>query len=292
MDRYWTALLALPDSFQGAPTFEGPFGVIGLGEGGLPAELLSNLIDRRLTREGTQFVLASRDWERAADDYANMSEVSGARVVRLGQGDLDRLSGLIDPGVLSTFHYAQWVATASGHTDEAREAELLMRQLATTCAPDVQDGNPARDLAWTLWGRNPLLLAPQGEGFLVWAWQLLLGRVGKTLAVPVERDPLYVLTGAFEARHENGDGRVALILGDEDQEMILAREVLETRVDEVHAVPFPGGASGYAGSLALWYFGLLVASYLAERYGQTPDDGRALREVLSSLEAQGQDRLN
>ncbi|WP_027481719.1 SIS domain-containing protein [Deinococcus pimensis] len=284
MNRFQQALLALPGSFQGAPSHEGPYGVLGLGEGALPAELLQSLVSRRLTSSGTQFVLASRDWEAAAEDYVGMAEVSGARVARLGQGDLSRLAGLVERGVLSTYHYAQWVATATGHTHEAAEAERVLADLAARCAPDVEEGNPARELAWTLWTRAPLLLAPQGENFLVWAWQTLLARVGKTLAIPVERDALYVVTGAFEARHETGDGRVALILGEEDEEMALAREVLQTRVDEVVTVPFPEGSEGYAGSLGLWYFGLWVAAYLAERYEQSPEDAKALREVLASLE--------
>jgi hypothetical protein len=285
MNRFQQALMALPGSFEGAPTFEGPYGVLGLGEGALPAELLQSLVARRLTSTGTQFVLASRDWEAAAEDYVGMAEVSGARVVRLGQGDLDRLDGLVERGVFSTYHYAQWVATATGHAVEAAEAERLIADLAARCSPDVAEGNPARELAWTLWSRVPLLLAPQGENFLVWSWQTVLARVGKSLSVPIERDALYVVTGAFEARHESGDGRVALILGEEDEEMALAREVLQTRVDEVLTVPFPVGSEGYAGSLALWYFGLWVAAYLAERYEQPAEDGKALREVIASLEA-------
>lgn len=284
MPNFLDALRALPHSFEGAALQEGPFGVIGLGEGALSAELLQTLIERRLTSSGTQFVLASADWEAAADDYANIAEASGARAVRLGEAELPKLSGLVPRSVLSTYTFAQWVAHASGHAEQALDADRLLADLAARCAPEVQEGNPARELAWSLWTRTPLLLAAQGEGFLVWAWQVLLARVGKSLSVPVERDPLYVLTGAFEARHESGDGRVALILGEEDEELALAREVLHSRVDEVIHVPFPEGVGGYPGSLALWYFGAWVAYYLAERYEQSPEDARPLREVLASLD--------
>jgi len=283
-EQFLRTLQALPGSRSTAPAQTGPYGLIGLGEGALAAELLHVFVDRRLTSAGTQFVLASGDWEGTADDYASMAEVSGATALRLGNGTLDKLDGLVERGVFSTYHYAQWVAHATGNAEHAHEADRLMHAVADRCAPHHEEGNPARDLAWSLWSRTPLLLAPQGEQFLVWAWQLVLARVGKSMSVPVDRDPLYVLTGAFEARHETGDERLALILGEEDQEMALAREILESRVDEVILVPFPDGSSGYAGSLALWYFGLWVAYYLAERYNQDPNDGKALREVFASLD--------
>lgn len=288
MPDFLDTLRQLPDSSARGTPAEGPYGVIGLGEGALAAELLAEFVERQLTSSGTQFVLASADWDAAADDYANIAEASGARVVRLGHGDLEKLGGLVERGVFATYHYAQRVAHATGHAQEADEADRLMGVLRDRCAPEVQEGNPARELAWSLWTRTPLLVSASGESFPVRAWQLLLARVAKSLSVPVEHDALYILASAFEARHETGDDRVALILGDEDQEMGLAREVLETRVDEVVHVPFPEGAEGYAGNLALWYFGLWVAYYLAERYGQQPDDGQALREVLGSLEQRGE----
>lgn len=275
----------LPSSAEPYPAQSGPFGVIGLGEGALAAELLQALVDRRLTREGTQFVLASSEWDAAAEDYARLGEVSGAKVLRFGGGELDKLAGLVERGVTATYHFAQRVAYATGHENEAREADRLMAGVLARCAPEVHDDNPARDLAWSLWTRTPLLIAPNQDAFLVWAWQLALARVGKSLSVPVERDALYVLTGAFEARHESGDNRVALILGEEDDEMALAREVLQTRVDEVIFVPYPEGVGGYAGSLGAWYFALWVAYYLAERYGVTPEDASPLREVIASLES-------
>ncbi len=281
---FMNALLALPGSYQGPlRAYDGPFGVIGLGEGALAAGLCENLIGRQLTGEGTQFVLASSEARPAAQDYANIAEARGATVVRAGEGDLAGLAFLVPRGVLGTYTYAQFVAHASGHSEQAAAADALLTDLAARCAPDVTEGNPARDLAWTLWTRVPLLLAPEGEGWLTWAWQHVLARVGKSLALPVERDPLYVLSGAFEARHESGDGRLALILGEEDAELALAREILQTRVDEVQLIPYPGGEPGYAGSLALWYLGLWTAAYLAERYSVAPDDTGVLREAMRGL---------
>jgi len=285
----FTQLTHLPGSYQGPDrTLEGPFGLLGLGEASLAARLCEDFAQATLTRSGTQLVLNSPETQAAADDFAALAEVSGVNVVRAGQGegrrfDLDRLGYLAPGGVLGTYHLAQYVAYATGHADEARQAEALITALRDRCVPEIEEGNPARELAWSLWGRAPLLLAPVGEGALIEVWQGLLARIGKVLSVPVEHEPLYTVTGAFEARHERGDGRLALILGDEDHEMSLCREVLETRIDEVTLVPFPEGSSGYAGALALWYFAAWTAAYLAEREGVSPEDSPALVQVLATL---------
>ena len=297
-------LSRLPGSYQG-PDFQGsgglptaPYGLLGLGETSLAARICEDFAQTGLTRSGTQLLLSSPETLAAADDFAALAEVGGIEVLRVGAGegrrfDLDTLAYLAPGGVLSTYHLAQYVAYATGHAEEARQAEALISELRDRCAPEVGDSNPARALAWSLWGRAPLLLAPAGEGVLIEAWQGLLARVGKVLSIPVEHEPLYTLTGAFEAHHERGDGRLALILGEEDAEMAMCREILETRIDEVALIGYPLGAEGaaagdrvsggYAGTLALWYFGAWVAAYLAEREGASPEDSPALVQVLATL---------
>ena len=281
-------LLKLPGSYQG-PTrvLEAPYGVIGVGGGALAAALMDTLSGRRLTRTGTQIVLESPDAALAARDYAGLSEVSGAAVVRAGiqqpGASLRDLDFLSPAGVTATYHLAQFAAYATGHAEQAQEAERLLGRLAAQCGPSIEDDNPARVLAWTLWSRTPLLLAAPEDSALLQVWQQLLARVGKVLSIPVDLEPLYVLTGMFEAHHETGDAKVALILGDETPELTVAREILETRIDEVVAVPFPEDSDGYAGSLALWYFGAWVSAYLAERHGVTPEDSPAMRGVLGAL---------
>ncbi|WP_424949663.1 SIS domain-containing protein [Deinococcus sp.] len=284
-------LTRLPGSYQGPDRLQTmPIGLLGLGEASLAARICEDFAQATLTRSGTQIVLNSPETQAAADDFAALAEVNGVNVLRVGAGegrrfDLDTLAYLAPGGVLSTYHLAQYLAHATGHGEEARQAETLLSELRDRCAPEVEEGNPARALAWSLWGRSPLLLAPVGEGALTQAWQGLLARVGKVLSIAVEHQPLYTLTGAFEAHHERGDGRLALILGEEDAEMRLCREVLETRIDEVALVGYPSGAEGggYAGTLALWYFGAWVAAYLSEREGANPEDSPALTQVLATL---------
>ncbi|GHF47730.1 hypothetical protein HNQ07_002744 [Deinococcus metalli] len=269
-----TLLETLGGSYAG-PTKpdSGPHGLVGTGEGTLAAHLAQTLVPAGLARSGTQFVLGSPDARSAATDYADLAEVAGATVRRASTGGLPgEIDVLIPGGPLATYHFAQYVAYASGHADDARAADTVISDLAARCAAHVQEGNPARDLAWSVWGRQPLLLAAPDADALPHAWQQVLARVGKTLAIPLLGDPLSLSTGAFEARHEKGDAKVAVILGDADDTLLLAREILETRIDEVIHVPYPEGAQGYAGHLGLWYFGVWVAVYLAERYGVSPTD--------------------
>lgn len=280
----------LPGSYAGPARPEpAPYGLIGVGEGALPARLAATLLPDTLTRSGTQFVLSSADAQDAARDYADLAEVVGAAVRRVSTGGRpDDLDVLVPGGVVTTYHAAQYLAHASGHADQAADAERLLAELRDRCAPHVEEDNPARALAWSLWGRMPLLLAEGGAEALPHAWQALLARVGKTLAVPVLGDPLAVVTGAFEAQHEKGDAKVALLLGDTDATLDVAREVLESRVDEVLRVPYPAGVNpehpgGYAAQLALWYLGAWVAAYLAERYGQEPGDPPMLARAQAVL---------
>lgn len=284
--EFLNLLERLPGSYAGATRpAQAPYAVVGVGEGTLAAELLRTLNGTNFTRSGTQFVLGSPDAADLGRTYAELAEVAGAAVRRISTGgNAAEVDALVPGGALSTYHFAQAVAHATGHADEARAADQAIQELAGRCAPHVQDGNPARDLAWSLWGRVPLLLAAPDAEALPRAWQAVLARTAKTLAVPVTGDPLPIVTSAFEARHEQGDGRVAVILGDLDAALGIATEVLETRIDEVIHVPYPDGVeAGYAGQLALWYFGAWVAAYLAERNGQSPADSPVLTRAQAVL---------
>ncbi|WP_291423789.1 SIS domain-containing protein [Deinococcus sp.] len=283
---FLTRLEQLPGSYAGPTRTEtSPYAVVGAGEGVLPADLFHTLIGVNLTRSGTQFVLSSADAADAARTYAELAEVAGATVRRVSTGgEAEDVDILMPGGALGAYHFAQYLAHATGHAEDAARADQLMADLASRCAPHVTENNPARDLAWSLWERVPLLLASPDGDALPQAWQHVLARVGKTLAIAVTGDPLPFVTGAFEAKHERGDGRVALILGDSDEALRIVAEILESRVDEVIHVPYPQGAEpGYAAQLSLWYFGVWVAAYLAERYGQTPTDAPVLGRAQAVL---------
>lgn len=283
---FFALLENLPASYGGSTRQEAsPYAVVGVGEGTLAAELLRTLVGSNFAHSGTQFVFFSPDAADLARQYAELAEVAGAGVRRIATGgqaaDLD---ALVPGGVLATYHFAQAVAYASGHAEEAQAADLALSALAARCAPHVQEQNPARDLAWSLWGRMPLLLAAPEAAALPHAWQALFARTAKTLALPVLGDALPLVTGAFEAQHEQGDGRLALLLGDVDAALSVAREVLDSRIDEVIHVPYPQGTQAdYAGQLTLWYFGAWVAAYLAERYGQSPADPPMLARAQAVL---------
>ncbi|ACO45569.2 SIS domain-containing protein [Deinococcus deserti] len=288
-------LLALPGSYAG-PTRpeEAPHAVVGVGEGTLAAHLAQGFAPQVLARSGTQLVLSSPDAQAAATDYGDLAEVAGASTRRVSTGGAPgEIDVLVPGGPLATYHFAQFVAYATGHSDQAQAADRLMTDLAARCAPHVEEDNPARDLAWSLWGRMPLLLAAPDADALPHAWQALLARMGKTLAVPVVGDPLPVVSSAFEAQHEKGDAKVAVLLGDPDPALHLTREILESRIDEVIHVPYPGGeASGYAAQLTLWYFGAWVAAYLAERYSTDAADPAVLGLAQAVLSGEDADRLN
>lgn len=288
-------LLALPGRYAGPTRPEAaPYALVGVGEGTLAAHLCAAFAPLSLARGGTQFVLSSPDAQAAATDYADLATVAGAAVRRVGTGGApEEIDVLVPGGPLATYHFAQYVAHATGHADQAADADALLSDLAARCAPEITENNPARDLAWSLWSRTPLLLAAPDAEALPHAWQSLLSRTGKTLAVPVLGDPLPVVTGAFEAQHEKGDAKIAVLLGDPDPALHLTREVLESRIDEVVYVPYPAGAeAGYAGQLALWYFGAWVAAYLAERHAVSADDSPVLARAQAVLSGEDDTRLS
>ncbi len=176
----------------------------------------------------------------------------------------------------SAYHYLQALSYATGRGSSAEAADRLLLVLRDLYRTDIPtDENPAKRLAWSLWTRTPLLMANQSHLPQVWAWHAHISRLGKSMSIPLERTPLSVLASSFEARHETGDALVTLMLGGEDEALRLAREILETRIDEVIAVPAPE-AEPYAAGLGLWYLGAWVGFYLAMLYGIDPKDSTAL----------------
>lgn len=179
----------------------------------------------------------------------------------------------------SAYHYLQALCYATGRGSSAEAADRLLAELCNRYRTEIPtDENPAKRLAWSLWTRTPLLMATHDHVAQVWAWHAHISRLGKSMSIPLERNPLTVISSGFEARHESGDALVALTLGGEDEALRLVREVLETRIDEVIPVPAPE-AEPYAAGLGLWYLGAWVGFYLAMLYGIDPKDATALERL-------------
>jgi Phosphoglucose isomerase N-terminal domain/Bacterial phospho-glucose isomerase C-terminal SIS domain len=292
IDSTWIAraLEALPASYTGpVRALPGPYGIVGFGEGAWPAEFARARIDQSVVSDGTQFVLAGGLDFGEAEVAAIISEASGSKPYRIGQvavsaqdQDSDEDFGvdqIVPANPLSTYTYLQAIAYATNHASSAEAADTILRDLCQQCRTDVHtNDNPAKRLAWSLWTRTPLLLAPPEFSQQVWAWHLSIARIGKSMSIPLERNPLTVLSSGFEARHEAGDSLVAIVLGGLDESMAIAKEMLESRVDEVIVVEAQPGEP-YASGLGLWYLGAWVGFYLAILYGIDPKDSTALEHL-------------
>ena len=280
-----TKLLELPGSYTGPQTqMDAPYSGVAYGEASLALALCEEWVTLELGKTGTQFVLSSGLDFGEAQEFTNLSEIREVNVKRVGlAATLGDLSFMVARGPLSTYTYAQYLAHATGHSADAVNADAALQDLAQRCRIEIPtEDNPAKKLAWTLWTRTPLLLASRDYLALTWGWQELLARIGKSMSFALTHSPLLLLSGGFEARHETGDERVAVLLGPMDAEMILAREILGTRVDEALEVPFPDGLEGYAGQMYLWSLGAWTAFYLALAYGQDPADSPVLTALLES----------
>jgi Phosphoglucose isomerase N-terminal domain/Bacterial phospho-glucose isomerase C-terminal SIS domain len=283
-------LEALPGSYAGPQrALPGPFGMVGFGEGAWPAEFARIWIDQTVVSDGTQFVLAGGLDFGEAEVAAILAEASGSKPYRIGQvavvaqdQDSDDDFGvdqIVPASPLSTYTYLQSIAYATNHASSAEAADHLLCDLCEQYKTDVYtNDNPAKRLAWSLWTRTPLLLAPPEFSQQVWAWHLSIARIGKSMSIPLERNPLTVLSSGFEARHEAGDSLVALVLGGLEESMGIAKEMLESRVDEVITVEAQPGEP-YASGLGLWYLGAWVGFYLAILYGIDPKDSSALEHL-------------
>lgn len=289
-------LEALPNSYDG-PTrvMPAPYGVIGFGEGALSAELTREFIDDSSVAGGTQFILSGGLDFGAVEAASLISEASGATVFQMGSeagfqaevssdessiqlSDADNDSVTrVAPSALATYHYALALAHMTGNAEKAQAVDAALVALRDTCNANVPtEENPAKQLAWKLWTRTPLLIPSGGFALQPLVWQISLSRIGKSMSIPVPLNALEIVASGFEARHESGDALVALFLGGEDGRLRLARELLETRVDEVIEI---GSAERdlFAANMALWYLSCWVAYYLSLMYGADPQDSSSLK---------------
>jgi hypothetical protein len=295
-------LEGLPRSYAGPlKELSAPYGIIGFGEGAWASEVARDWIDASIVAGGTQFVLLGGLDFGEADAGMILAEAAGANLYRMGIGlsasratrdekgltlkftdQLENLEHLIPISPFSSYTYLQALSYACGRASSAEASERVLEDLRDRCKTDVHsDTNPAKQLAWKLWTRTPILLAGMQFQSQIWAWQVLLSRLGKSMSIPIERNSLTVIASGFEARHETGDSLVALLLGGSDEALGFMQEVLESRVAEVIQVPAPS-TELYAQQLGLWYFGAWVSFYLALLYGIDPKDSVALSELRNN----------
>ena len=277
--EFLTALANLPGSYDGPDGLrEEPYGLMAFGEASSLPSVFRSWVDAPLVLSGTQFILSGGfDYGDAAPLKVS-AELAGAEVVTLGHG-LHEPSLFVEPASLSFYTYASYLAYATGHADDLAEANKTMLELAETMRPEIETArNPAKTLAWALWNRVPLLVASKPQAGLTDLVQRIFARTGKSLVITTGEHPLETLAGAFESRHSLGDDVVGLVLGDEDEEISLAVELLNTRVAQIEHLALPFGGVGAAPkdagahALVLWYVSMWVASYLALLHGLEPAD--------------------
>lgn len=281
----YAQLVQLPESYIGPTQVRsGPFSGLAFGEASLALHICEDWINVGFSpaASGTQLILSGGlDFGESAS-WVDIAEARGCTPLRVGVGPLEDLSFLVPEGPLSTYHYVQYLAHLTGNSAQAEEADQALLELSEKCRHEnATENNPAKQLAWKLWTRTPLILASRGVRPLSWGWQQLLARVGKSMSYALDRDPLVLLSGGFEARHESGDEQVGLVIGNLDEEMELCREILETRVDEVLEVFAPHGLGDHAARLYLWYLGVWTSFYLALAYGKDPGDSDILKMLQS-----------
>ncbi len=282
-------LAALPGSYDGPDGLRAePYGLISFGEASALSIALRRWVDAPLVVSGTQFMLAS------GFDYGELGalkvslELSDVSVVTLGH-EAYGPDFRVEPGVLSPYTYASYLAHATGHSEALARAEAVMATLRDGLRPEVEtERNPAKMLAWALWNRVPLLIAPKGDAGVLTLLQRVFARVGKSLSVNAGEHPLEFLAGAFEGRHSLADDVVGVVVGAEDEEIGLAKEVLDTRAAQLESLSIPFGgvseplADPGARALVFWYISLWVAAYLAFLHEQSPEDSQvyeALQKV-------------
>jgi hypothetical protein len=283
-------LAALPQSYTGPDGLrQEPYGLIAYGEASSLPVVCRHWIDAPLVGSGTQFLFAGGFDYGDAAPLKLSAELAGAAVVMLGYG-VHEPDLLVAPHAFSFYTYASYLAYATGHKEALLEANHLMNDLIAVVQPEVEtERNPAKALAWSLWNRVPLLLTSRRQAGLAGLLQRVFARVGKSLAVSLAEHPLELVTGAFEGRHQLADDMVALVIGSEDEELQLVREVLSSRVAQIEQLQLPFGGIGNApkddGSyaLVLWYLANWVAAYLAILHKLDPDDSPVYERVRATV---------
>lgn len=282
---FLAAIESLPDSYDGPDGVRPePYGLIAFGEAANLPALVRSWIDAPLVTSGTQFLAATGFDFGELGPLKITSEMSGAEVVTVGS-PLYEPDVHVPAGPFSLYTVACYVGYATDHGDAVEQINDALRAIAERCRARVQtEVNPAKALAWTLWNRVPLLLASRSNSAAPPLVQRVFARIGKSLAISSGQHPLEFATGALEGNHALGDDLLALVLGSDDRETELARQVLATRVAQIESLDLAEviaepPADPVVSGMALWYLSLWVAAYLAILHGHDPADSGVYDEV-------------
>lgn len=282
-------LETLPGSYDGPDgTRTQPYGLTAFGEAAALPAILGTWIDAPLVTNGTQFLISTGFDFGELGPMQITAEMSGARVVTLGSETLGP-DIEVPPGPLSLYTFANYLGHATGHHDAVEEMNGAMHRIAERSHPRAPtEINPAKALAWTLWNRVPLLVAGRPNSGVPALVQRAFARVGKSLAISLGEHPLELVTGAFEGNHAMGDHLLALVIGADDPELKLVREVLGSRVAQVESFDLNsmlgeiGPTDPVATAMSLWYLAVWVAAYLAILHGFDPNDSGVYDEVRAA----------
>jgi len=271
---FLTRLAALPDAYDGPDGARpGPHGFDATGPAAVLVPLLAPWADGRGGAPGTLVLVSGRfDADAALERRRAEAEAAGAEVVVLG--DASEGVGATIPDValvddaLAPYHVVRYLAHATGRAEAGVRLEAALRHVAAAADPVVPTPeNPAKQLAWALWQRVPLLVGERIGAASQPLLQQTFARVGKALAVPSGDHAALVAAAAFEGRHALADDLVALLVGRRAAEFDLVEELLATRVAQVERLQFDGGwlppatDDAVVDGLTLWYAATWVAAY-------------------------------
>lgn len=262
-------------------TYPSPHTVEGYGEGWWAAALAHDWMPASIPISGTHFVLQGGfPLERGAA-AALLEQVFEGRLVRFGQSEEVDLT--ITPHPLSTYRYLMSLLWATGRSDEAARVErATLAALQELHIDQPTDKNPAKQLAWRFVERTPIWVVSESYTQLAAAAQQLFARIAGSLSVAPPPGALEFYATALEARHEQGDPLIAVIVG-EDAYTRLATEVLASRVDAVVHMPASSGEGVLAETLVHWYELAWSAYYLSLLYDRDPVDAEMLTRLRENL---------
>ena len=289
---FFAALATLPGSYDGPDGDQpGPYGLIAFGEAAALAEVVAPWIDGRVAPTGTQFLLAAGfDFGEVATLRISL-ELGGTKPIVVGSDAYEPDFG-VEPGSLGTYTYLSYLAFATGHSDSLAVAETAMKRIAELVAPDrPTEQNAAKTHAWALWNRVPLLVSGRSSSGLQLLVQETFARVGKSLAIPSGPHATGLVAGAFEGKHRLGDDVVGVVVGPENDETALAREVLSTRVAQTEHLEPPAEvelpADPVAAALVRWYYTTWTAAYLARLHEEDAAEAEVYRAVRDTAASRG-----